>query len=201
STKELHSAFSNLVTNAVRYTPAGGRIAVEFRREGDGAVLAVRDSGYGIPASHLPRLTERFYRVSSSRSRESGGTGLGLSISDRLVRLMSGELQVVSEPGLGSSFSVELPLPPAPADPQQSPAPQLPAGLQVQVRGSVRELVQSLCERLQQRGAQASVYREDSTADLPSPTVLLDLVLDDPLPGWAGGPRVVACREGGVRPR
>lgn len=70
STKELHSAFSNLVTNAVRYTPAGGRIAVEFRREGDGAVLAVRDSGYGIPATHLPRLTERFYRVSSSRSRE-----------------------------------------------------------------------------------------------------------------------------------
>jgi two-component system phosphate regulon sensor histidine kinase PhoR len=69
STKELHSAFSNLVTNAVRYTPAGGRIAVEFRREGDGAVLAVRDSGYGIPATHLPRLTERFYRVQQPRAR------------------------------------------------------------------------------------------------------------------------------------
>ncbi|HCT27952.1 MAG TPA: hybrid sensor histidine kinase/response regulator, partial [Stenotrophomonas sp.] len=127
--------------------------------------------------------------------------GLGLAICAHLVALMEGQLRVVSESGLGSSFSVELPLPPAPADPQQSPAPQLPAGLQVQVRGSVRELVQSLCERLQQRGAQASVYREDSAADSPAAVVLLDLVLDGPLPVGAGGARVVACREGGVRPR
>ncbi len=70
SNKELHSAFSNLVTNAVRYTPGGGTVTIRFVREGDGAALAVRDTGYGIPASHLPRITERFYRVSSSRSRE-----------------------------------------------------------------------------------------------------------------------------------
>ncbi|EMT5435400.1 MULTISPECIES: phosphate regulon sensor histidine kinase PhoR [Stenotrophomonas] len=105
STKELHSAFSNLVTNAVRYTPAGGRIAVEFRREGDGAVLAVRDSGYGIPATHLPRLTERFYRVSSSRSRESGGTGLGLSIVKHILGLHHARLEIESEVGKGSVFS------------------------------------------------------------------------------------------------
>ncbi len=105
STKELHSAFSNLVTNAVRYTPAGGRIAVEFRREGEGAVLAVRDSGYGIPASHLPRLTERFYRVSSSRSRESGGTGLGLSIVKHILGLHHARLEIESEVGKGSVFS------------------------------------------------------------------------------------------------
>src|SRR5690606_35916062 len=81
SGRELHSAFSNLVTNAVRYTPTGGTITIEFRRSPDGgAVLAVHDTGQGIPAEHIPRLTERFYRVSSSRSRESGGTGLGLSI-------------------------------------------------------------------------------------------------------------------------
>src|SRR3546814_14293174 len=74
SIRELHSAFSNLVANAVRYTPAGGNISIVLARSADGgAVLSVRDSGYGIPAAHLPRLTERFYRVSTSPSRESGG--------------------------------------------------------------------------------------------------------------------------------
>ena len=99
SNKELHSAFSNLVSNAIRYTPDGGRIAIAFAREGDGAVLSVRDSGYGIPATHIPRLTERFYRVSSSRSRESGGTGLGLSIAAQLVGMMGGQIRVDSGPG------------------------------------------------------------------------------------------------------
>ena len=89
----------------MRYTPAGGRISVEFRREGDGAVLAVRDSGYGIPATHLPRLTERFYRVSSSRSRESGGTGLGLSIVKHILGLHHARLEIESEVGKGSVFS------------------------------------------------------------------------------------------------
>ena len=87
STKELHSAFSNLVSNAVRYTPAGGTITVRFAPEADGAVLAVNDTGYGIPAAHLPRITERFYRVSTSRSRESGGTGLGLAIVKHVLNL------------------------------------------------------------------------------------------------------------------
>ena len=105
STKELHSAFSNLVTNAVRYTPSGGQVTVRFRREDDGAVLEVQDSGYGIPASHLPRLTERFYRVSSSRSRESGGTGLGLSIVKHILSLHGAHLQIESEVGRGSVFS------------------------------------------------------------------------------------------------
>lgn len=105
SNKELHSAFSNLVTNAVRYTPAGGAITVRFAREGDGAVLSVRDTGYGIPASHLPRLTERFYRVSSSRSRESGGTGLGLSIVKHILGLHQARLDITSEVGQGSLFS------------------------------------------------------------------------------------------------
>src|SRR6185312_15103356 len=76
SPKDLHSALSNLVSNAVRYTPAGGSITIRWRRSDDGATYSVSDTGYGIPASHLARLTERFYRVSSSRSRGSGGTGL-----------------------------------------------------------------------------------------------------------------------------
>jgi two-component system phosphate regulon sensor histidine kinase PhoR len=106
STKELHSAFSNLVSNAVRYTPAGGTIAV--RLEGDareGVTLAVTDSGYGIPAAHLPRITERFYRVSNSRSRESGGTGLGLAIVKHVLQLHQARLSIDSEVGRGSTFA------------------------------------------------------------------------------------------------
>jgi two-component system phosphate regulon sensor histidine kinase PhoR len=106
STKELHSAFSNLVSNAVRYTPAGGDIAIVFTRDAEGgAVLSVRDSGYGIPAAHLPRITERFYRVSTSRSRESGGTGLGLAIVKHVLGLHQAWLEVESEVGRGSTFS------------------------------------------------------------------------------------------------
>jgi two-component system phosphate regulon sensor histidine kinase PhoR len=106
SGKELHSAFSNLVSNAVRYTPTGGEIAIRFAATADGgAALSVRDSGYGIPAQHLPRITERFYRVSTSRSRESGGTGLGLSIVKHVLGLHQAQLQVESEVGRGSTFS------------------------------------------------------------------------------------------------
>lgn len=105
STKELHSAFSNLVSNAVRYTPAGGTITIRFARDGDGAVLQVRDSGYGIPPAHLPRITERFYRVSTSRSRETGGTGLGLSIVKHVLNLHQARLEIESQVGLGSTFS------------------------------------------------------------------------------------------------
>jgi two-component system, OmpR family, phosphate regulon sensor histidine kinase PhoR len=106
SQKELHSAFSNLVSNAVRYTPAGGSIAIRFERTDDGgAVLSVRDSGYGIPAAHLPRITERFYRVSTSRSRESGGTGLGLSIVKHILNLHQARLEIQSEVGHGSRFA------------------------------------------------------------------------------------------------
>lgn len=106
STKELHSAFSNLVSNAVRYTPTDGRVLIRFERTPDGgARLAVRDSGYGIPAQHLPRLTERFYRVSTSRSRESGGTGLGLAIVKHVLSLHQGHLHVESEVGKGSTFA------------------------------------------------------------------------------------------------
>ena len=105
SGKDLRSAFSNLVSNAVRYTPAGGSIEIHWRRRGDGAEYAVVDTGYGIPAEHLPRLTERFYRVSSSRSRASGGTGLGLSIVKHVLNLHDAQLHVASEAGRGSTFA------------------------------------------------------------------------------------------------
>lgn len=106
SQRELHSAFSNLVSNAVRYTPEGGSIDIRFARDADGgAVLSVQDSGYGIPAAHLPRITERFYRVSTSRSRESGGTGLGLAIAKHVLSLHQARLEIASEVGRGSRFS------------------------------------------------------------------------------------------------
>jgi two-component system phosphate regulon sensor histidine kinase PhoR len=105
SPKDLHSAFSNLVSNAVRYTPEGGGITIRWRRTPTGAEYSVKDTGYGIPADHLSRLTERFYRVSSSRSRATGGTGLGLSIVKHVLNLHDAGLRIESEPGEGSTFT------------------------------------------------------------------------------------------------
>jgi two-component system phosphate regulon sensor histidine kinase PhoR len=105
SPKDLHSALSNLVSNAVRYTPIGGSITIRWRRTPQGAAYSVSDTGFGIPASHLARLTERFYRISSSRSRDSGGTGLGLSIVKHVLNLHQAQLQIESTPGVGSTFS------------------------------------------------------------------------------------------------
>ncbi len=105
STKELYSAMSNLVSNAVRYTPNGGSITIAWRREGEGAVYSVRDTGFGIAAPHLQRLTERFYRVSSSRSRDTGGTGLGLAIVKHALNLHHARLTIDSAPGKGSTFA------------------------------------------------------------------------------------------------
>jgi len=108
--KELHSAFSNLLSNAVRHTPDGGRICVVF--SGDikrGAVFSVSDTGPGIAAEHLPRLTERFYRVSRSRSRQNGGTGLGLAIVKHVLERHHARLEIHSIVGQGSTFTCYFP--------------------------------------------------------------------------------------------
>jgi two-component system phosphate regulon sensor histidine kinase PhoR len=102
----LHSAFSNLVSNAVRYTPAGGSIEISWRATPDGgARFAVADTGVGITAEHLPRISERFYRVSTSRSRDTGGTGLGLSIVKHVLQIHDAHLEIESKVGVGSTFS------------------------------------------------------------------------------------------------
>jgi two-component system, OmpR family, phosphate regulon sensor histidine kinase PhoR len=107
---ELLSATSNLVSNAVRYTPAGGRISVRWRELADGrGEFAVQDTGPGIAREHLPRLTERFYRVDRSRSRETGGTGLGLAIVKHVAQRHGAELRIDSTPGAGSTFSIVFP--------------------------------------------------------------------------------------------
>ncbi len=109
ATDELRSAFSNLATNAVRYTTPGGTIRISFTRHPEGAQFIVADSGPGIAPEHLPRLTERFYRVDKSRSRETGGTGLGLAIVKHVLARHGGRLEIESEVGEGSIFRAILP--------------------------------------------------------------------------------------------
>lgn len=108
--KELHSAVSNLVNNAVRYTPSGGSITSSWILLPDQRIqFSVADTGPGIASEHLPRLTERFYRVDRSRSRESGGTGLGLAIVKHVMQRHGGELKIESELGKGSKFTLIFP--------------------------------------------------------------------------------------------
>lgn len=110
ASKELHSAISNLVNNAVRYTPAGGLITAIWSLLPDQRIqFCVVDTGPGIASEHLPRLTERFYRVDRSRSRESGGTGLGLAIAKHVMQRHGGDLKIESELGKGSRFSLIFP--------------------------------------------------------------------------------------------
>lgn len=107
---ELFSAFWNLASNALRYTPAGGEVSVTWQLRADGGgEFSVSDSGPGIAREHIPRLTERFYRVDTSRSRATGGTGLGLAIVKHVVQRHGGELLITSEPGKGSQFRIQLP--------------------------------------------------------------------------------------------
>ena len=103
---ELRSAFGNLISNAIRYTPHGGEILVSWHEQGEQPVFSVQDSGIGISPQHIPRLTERFYRVDRSRSRETGGTGLGLAIVKHIVSRHKARLEIVSEEGKGSTFSI-----------------------------------------------------------------------------------------------
>ena len=106
---ETQSIFSNLVTNAVLYTPPGGIVSVSWRAEDGGALFRVADTGIGIAEKDLPRITERFYRVDVGRSRESGGTGLGLSIVKHALEHLEGRLAIESEVGVGSTFSCRFP--------------------------------------------------------------------------------------------
>lgn len=110
SRKELLSAFSNLASNAVRYTPAGGHIEIGWRADEQGGEYWVGDDGIGIDPAHIPRLTERFYRVDRGRSRETGGTGLGLAIVKHVVTRHQGELCIDSRLGEGSRFAIRFPV-------------------------------------------------------------------------------------------
>lgn len=106
---ELQSAFSNLVSNAIRYTPEGGNIYIQWELVNGQGVFSVRDTGIGIEQRHIDRLTERFYRVDTSRSRETGGTGLGLSIVKHILSRHQAVLNIKSEVSVGSTFSIIFP--------------------------------------------------------------------------------------------
>jgi len=121
---EVRSAFANLVSNAIRYTPRGGKIILSWGRRGEEGVFSVEDTGIGIASWHLPRLTERFYRADTSRSRDTGGTGLGLAIVKHVLTRHQGRLEIESELGRGSRFAALFPAsrvqvtPPSPAQPE-----------------------------------------------------------------------------------
>jgi two-component system phosphate regulon sensor histidine kinase PhoR len=127
SPTELDSAIRNLLTNAVRYTPDGGTITASWRVIDGEGVISVRDTGIGIAAEHLPRLTERFYRVDRGRSRETGGTGLGLAIVKHVAQRHHARLEIVSRVGAGSTFLLRFPPSRvAPAATARTPAPADP---------------------------------------------------------------------------
>jgi two-component system, OmpR family, phosphate regulon sensor histidine kinase PhoR len=135
SRDELASAFGNLVSNAIRYTAVGGKITLAWRVDDNGTgVFAVTDSGIGIAPEHLPRLTERFYRIDRSRSRATGGTGLGLAIVKHVLLRHQATLEIASEPGTGSTFAVRLPsrrvrrAPVAPEPPAVLTSSEAPSG-------------------------------------------------------------------------
>lgn len=109
SRDELLSAFTNLVSNAIRYTPEGGDVVISWQLRNKQAVFSVKDSGIGIEEQHIPRITERFYRVDNGRSRETGGTGLGLAIVKHILNRHRAKLEVESKIGKGSTFSILFP--------------------------------------------------------------------------------------------
>ena len=117
---ELHSIFQNLITNAVKYTPSAGKVSVRYWTDGHGGHVAVADTGIGIPAAHIPRLTERFYRVDAGRSRKLGGSGLGLAIVKHALQRHGAQLEITSEEGKGSTFTCHFP--PARVQQRASPA-------------------------------------------------------------------------------
>lgn len=120
SEHELYSAFYNLIDNALRYTPSGGRVELFCVQSEHHFTVTVRDNGIGIEPQHLPRLTERFYRVDAGRSREVGGTGLGLAIVKHILNRHEAKLQIESRVGQGSRFSCLFPLPTLPAAPSST---------------------------------------------------------------------------------
>ena len=106
----LGIAVSNLLSNAIQFSPAGAHVGIGMELSKRHMTVTITDQGPGIAPEHLPRIFERFYRVDSSRSRDGGGTGLGLSITRHTLRAHGGDVDVWSQPGLGSSFTVTIPI-------------------------------------------------------------------------------------------
>jgi len=125
----LWQVVNNLLDNAVKFTPAGGRITLDVEREGGAAVLRVRDTGFGIAPEDLPHVFERFYQADKARQRGRGGSGLGLSISQAIVEAHGGQITAESKPGAGTTFSVRLPGGESPWEPDAEAREHVPPSL------------------------------------------------------------------------
>jgi two-component system capsular synthesis sensor histidine kinase RcsC len=196
----IRQVLNNLVSNAIKFTD-GGRIVVRLRMqtpEGGRPHVAwqVADTGIGIAQEHRARLFEPFYQANPGTAAMRG-TGLGLAISARLAQLMGGALQVVSEAGLGSSFTVEIPLETTPRPPE--PAPRFATVLSLFVRSPSRELADNLCDRLRLRGATAQTFTDELASHYPDDTPMLDVMPDGPTRSWPG-PHVEARTDAGDHP-
>ncbi len=196
----IRQVLNNLVSNAIKFTE-GGRVVVRVRTlavDGSGVRLGwqVADTGIGIAVEHQARLFDPFYQANPG-AETVRGTGLGLAISAHLVHLMGGQLRVVSDVGLGSSFNAELPLQECSAT--EAERPRFALALPVLVRSSSRELADNLCDRLRLRGAAAQTYHPEAARNHPADTPLLDVILDGPREAWTG-PHVVARTDGGDYP-
>ncbi|TLX79032.1 response regulator [Pseudomonas nicosulfuronedens] len=199
----IRQILNNLLSNAVKFTDSG-RIVLRVRAEHgadwhDIVHWQVADTGVGIPEDQQEHLFDAFYQV-SGHARVAGGTGLGLSICKRLTELMNGQLRVVSDVGLGSSFSLSLPLQ---CVDRRSSTPPLRDSL-VWVHAPTRELAQSLCGWIERWGARAQMASTEQTFEEDSTGVLVDLRFNPsdrrPLPAWQGC-RVVVSDLGGEQPR
>jgi two-component system capsular synthesis sensor histidine kinase RcsC len=196
----IRQVLNNLISNAIKFTD-GGRIVVRVRTQasaGNAVRLAwqVADTGIGIGVEHQARLFDPFYQANPGADTVRG-TGLGLAISAHLVQLMGGELRLVSDMGLGSSFNAELPLQAVPG--VAGERPRFASPLAILVRSPSRELADNLCERLRQRGAAAQTHHSEAARNYPEETPLLDVLLDEPRQPWSG-PHVVARTDGGDHP-
>ncbi|CAH0288425.1 MAG: ATP-binding protein [Burkholderiales bacterium] len=198
----IRQVLNNLVSNAIKFTEAG-RVVVRLHAHspataGDQVALSwqVADTGIGIQQHHQSHLFEAFYQANPGIDA-GRGTGLGLSISAQLVALMGGELRVVSDIGLGSSFSFQLPLERSAAS---VGARQDGAQQQVFVRSPARDVVETLCERLRERGFLAQALNCEPVMNAPRAVTLLEVPLDTAVGAW-DGPHVVAHGGGGEQPR
>jgi two-component system capsular synthesis sensor histidine kinase RcsC len=200
----IRQILNNLLSNAVKFTDSG-RIVLRVRSEPSEGWLdtlhwQVADTGIGIPADQQEHLFDAFYQVAGN-ARMAGGTGLGLSICKRLTELMGGQLRVVSDVGLGSSFSLSLPL--QCVDRQPAGAPRL-CNAMVWVHAPTRELAESLCGWINRWGARAQVVAGDQPVEEDVSSVLVDLRFNPhdrkPLPTWRGC-RVLVTDLGGEQPR
>lgn len=193
----IRQVLNNLVSNAIKFTDAG-RVVIRLRAAPDNPLRVewqVADTGIGIDAEHQPRLFDPFFQANPGKEG-ARGTGLGLAISAQLAALMDGELNVVSEPGLGSSFTLSLPVGRSPL-----PAPEPPAlglSLSVLVRSPSRELALNMVERLRRRGVDAQLWGVDASAQVPASAILLELPLNQELQEW-DGLRLVASPDGSGR--